>query len=458
MNGLDRGKAADPPSQDGLGMAQHDSPWRGQEPGAPVAPDAAPLPNAAALADGDAMAMAAPEPVAAESATPPEGSGPPEPATPAQPGPWHASRPRRGTVQRHAGQSGTAARLHRVLGAIGFSRLNLARLNLAHLNRSSLNQSSLPRADARRLALTGAAVLTLAWLAGTSLHRVGPGEQAIVATAGAWGPVQGPGLVLSWPWPLGTVRIENVAAVRHLALPDGAAENLMLTRDGALVDLAWDLRWHVVDLRRHALALADPATALPLAAEAAMRGTVAGMDLAEIAGIGAGAGAGGDADAGAGADSRAAAPGLMANRAAQRLQAMFDRDGAGIVIDGIDLRRIGPPARVADAWRAVAAARSDAANEAVQAQSWARQTIVRAQGDAAAFDKVRELYRQAPDVTRRQIYYATMERVLGQSDKVIVDAPGTVIQMPQPTPAPNAPQTVQAPAAPQPGAKVGNGH
>jgi membrane protease subunit HflK len=274
---------------------------------------------------------------------------------------------------------------------------------------------------------------------------VGPREQAIVATAGAWGPVQGPGLAVSWPWPVGTVRIENVAAVRHLAFPEGAAENLMLTRDGALVDLAWDLRWRVVDLRRHALALADPAAALPVAAEAAMRGTVAGMDLAEIAGIAADGGA-----------PVARAP--LAQRAAQRLQAMLDRYGAGIVIDGIDLRRAGPPARVADAWRSVAAARNEAVNEAVQAQSWARQTIVRAEGDAAAFDKVDELYRRAPGVTRRQIYYATMERVLGQSDKVIVDAPGTVIQMPQQSQGQSLSPGGPLPAAPQPGAKAGNGH
>ena len=41
--------------------------------------------------------------------------------------------------------------------------------------------------------------------------------------------------------------------------------------------------------------------------------------------------------------------------------------------------------------------------------------MARAQGDAAAFDKVYEQYKLAPEVTRRRMYYETMERVLRQN-------------------------------------------
>jgi membrane protease subunit HflK len=229
--------------------------------------------------------------------------------------------------------------------------------------------------------------------------------------------VLGPGLALSWPWPLGSAHVVDVTSVRHLPLPDGDGEHLLLTRDGGLVDLAYDVRWRIRDLRRHDLGLADPDALLERAADTAMRASVAGSDFSAIMGAG-----------------RAG----LGRRAAQRLQALLNRDQAGIVIDGVDIRRLDPPARFADTLRAVTAARNDAATEATQAQSWSRQLIVHAQGEAGAFDKVYAQYRQSPDVTRRQMYYATMERVLSQSDKVIVDAPGTVTALP-PLPGPDAP-------------------
>ena len=49
-----------------------------------------------------------------------------------------------------------------------------------------------------------------------------------------------------------------------------------------------------------------------------------------------------------------------------------------------------------------------------------------AEGEAEAFDKVYEQYRLAPEVTRQRLYYETMERVLAQTDKTIVETEGGV--------------------------------
>ena len=62
----------------------------------------------------------------------------------------------------------------------------------------------------------------------------------------------------------------------------------------------------------------------------------------------------------------------------------------------------------------------------------AQQVLARAQGDAAAFDKVYEQYKLAPEVTRRRMYYETMERVLRQTDKTVVEAPGVTPYLPLP--------------------------
>ena len=58
------------------------------------------------------------------------------------------------------------------------------------------------------------------------------------------------------------------------------------------------------------------------------------------------------------------------------------------------------------------------------------QLVARAQGDAAAFDKVYAQYKLAPEVTRRRMYYETMERVLRQTDKTIVEGTGVQPYLP----------------------------
>lgn len=398
MSGLDTGKATEGPANDGLGVAKHDSPWGGPEAVSAAVPAAVPAAREA-------------EPVAADDETPvadaPVAKPAPRPASP-----WHHSRPKR------------AARRPVRKGATAFGSMAAFGL-LRHLGQISLPHFSPPPGKVWAPWLGGA--LVLLWLGTTSLHRVGPHEQVIVSTFGATGPTLGPGLVVSWPWPIGSAHVTDVTSVRHLVSPDG--EHLMLTRDGGLVDLAYDVRWRISDLRRHDLGLADPAATLRLAAETAMRATVADRDFP--------AAIGGGRDA-------------LGHVAARLLQVLLDRDQAGIVVDGIDIRRADPPAHVADALRAVAAARSDAATEAMQAQSFSRQLIVHAQGEAGAFDKIYAQYRLAPEVLRREMYYATMERVLSQSDKVIVDAPGTVTTLPV-----LAAPTGEAPANV---AKAGNGH
>lgn len=388
MSGLDRGKATEGPANDGLGVAKQDSPWGGQD----VAREVDPVGAAEETPAADVpVAKPAPRPVS----------------------PWHHSRPKR--PAHPAARKGATAPAS--MAASGL---------LQRLGQMARPHVSLPSGKVWAPWLGGA--LVLAWLGTTSLHPVGPHQQAIVSTFGASGPTLGPGLAVSWPWPVGNAHVIDVTTVRHLAAPEGDGEHLLLTRDGGLIDLAYDVRWRISDLRRHELGLGDPVATLRLAAETAMRTAVAGRDFSAVIG-------GGDA---------------LGHGAAQQLQALLDRDHAGIVIDGIDIRRADPPGRVAEAFRAVVAARNEAATEAVQAQSYARQLIVHAQAEAGEFDRIDAQYRLAPDVIRREMYYATMERVLSQSDKVIVDAPGTVTNLP-PLPAPNGEAGASV-------AKAGNGH
>jgi membrane protease subunit HflK len=56
------------------------------------------------------------------------------------------------------------------------------------------------------------------------------------------------------------------------------------------------------------------------------------------------------------------------------------------------------------------------------AQGYKQQTVAEATGQAARFIKIYDEYKKAPDVTRQRIFLETMERVLGGTDKIILDS------------------------------------
>jgi len=60
-----------------------------------------------------------------------------------------------------------------------------------------------------------------------------------------------------------------------------------------------------------------------------------------------------------------------------------------------------------------------------------------ASGESIAFDQVYQQYKLSPEVTRRRMYYETMEKVLAKTDKTILEAPNVTPYLPiPPRPAP----------------------
>ena len=106
------------------------------------------------------------------------------------------------------------------------------------------------------------------------------------------------------------------------------------------------------------------------------------------------------------------------------MQRILDSYRSGIQVQGIAIKQADPPDEVNDAFKQVTAAQQDAQTYINNANAYALQLRQKAQGEATAFDKVYEQYRLAPEVTRRRMYYETMEQVLSKVDKTIVEAPG----------------------------------
>jgi membrane protease subunit HflK len=98
----------------------------------------------------------------------------------------------------------------------------------------------------------------------------------------------------------------------------------------------------------------------------------------------------------------------------------------------VDINRADPPAAVDEAFKDVSAAQQDAQQFLNQARAYAQQISAQAAGATAAFDKVFEEYRLAPEVTRKRLYLETMEDVMGKVDKTVIEAPGVQAYLPLP--------------------------
>src|SRR5690606_40312324 len=114
------------------------------------------------------------------------------------------------------------------------------------------------------------------------------------------------------------------------------------------------------------------------------------------------------------------------------MQAILDGYRSGIVVQGIEIQKTDPPEQVVEAFKDVSAAQQDASAAMNVARTYEQQLLAKAEGDAAAFDRIYEEYRMAPEVTRRRLYYETMESVLSQTDKTIVESNGVTPYLPLP--------------------------
>ncbi|MDQ2892675.1 MAG: FtsH protease activity modulator HflK [Pseudomonadota bacterium] len=284
--------------------------------------------------------------------------------------------------------------------------------------------------NARMLWLIGAGIILLVWIAFTSIHPIAPQQRGVVTNFGRYTGTLQPGVQFTLPAPFATVTKVDVQNIRTEDFPEGGGENLMLTGDQNIINLAYSVRWKIASPEDYVFQIDKPRETVRATAEATMREVVANVSLDQALG-----------------------PGrtYIENQVQERMQTVLRDYNSGIVVQGVAIKQADPPERVNDAFKDVTAAQQDSQAYRNQAQSYAQQVLAGAQGEAAQFDKVYEQYKLAPEVTRRRMYYETMEAVLAKSDKTIVETPGVVPYLPldraKRIPDTVVPATTEAPAA-----------
>jgi membrane protease subunit HflK len=273
--------------------------------------------------------------------------------------------------------------------------------------------------------MVGLGVLAVAgfWL-WSSLYTVRPEEQSVELFLGEFYAIGNPGLNFA-PWPLVTYEVVNVTSERTETVGGGrAAEGggLMLTTDANVVDIEFQVVWNINDPSKVLFNIRDPQLTVQAVSESVMREIIAASNLSPIL----------NRDRG-----------LIADTALQNIQATLDEYDSGINIVRVNLDRADPPAEVIDAFREVQAAeqerdrlqrqadayanrvlaeaRGEAAQILEQAEGYRAQVVNEAIGEASRFVSVAQEFNNAPEVTQRRLYLETIERTLGNLDKVIID-------------------------------------
>ena len=280
-------------------------------------------------------------------------------------------------------------------------------------------------------------IIAFVWLA-SGLYRVGPDEQGVVLRFGKFVKTTQPGLHYHIPLPVETVQTPKVTKVNRIdigfrserdsgfsqggGVADVPQESLMLTGDENIVNIDFSVFWVIKDAGKFLFEIQDPEGTVKAAAETAMREVIAKSRIQPVL-----------------TEGRA----QIEIETQEIIQSILDEYNSGIQITQVQTQKADPPDQVIDAFRDVQAARADMERSKNEAEAYANDVIPRARGEAAKIMQAAEAYKQkvvaqaegeasrfisiyneyakAKEVTQERMYLETMEKVLADIDKVIIE-------------------------------------
>ncbi len=275
-------------------------------------------------------------------------------------------------------------------------------------------------------------VLLLAvWLA-SGFYIVEANQRGVVLTFGRYSQTTEPGLHWRLPYPIQSSEVVRVSDVRVVEVGyRGSAKNpvlkeaLMLTDDENIVSIEFAVQWFVKDPEAYLFNNRSPDDAVLQAAETAMREVVgkSKMDFVLYEGRE-----------------------QVAAQASKLMQDILDRYKTGIYISRLTLQNVQPPEQVQAAFDDAVKAGQDRDRQVNEGQAYANDVVPRArgtasrlleeasgyksrvianaEGDASRFTQILAQYDKAPAVTRSRMYIDTMQQILSNTSKIMIDAKG----------------------------------
>ena len=279
-------------------------------------------------------------------------------------------------------------------------------------------------------------ILTFVWIA-SGLYRVLPDEQGVVLRFGKFIKTTQPGLNYHIPFPVESVQTPKVTKVNRIDIGFRSERDSGFSSGGGvwcssrklnahwdenIVNIDFSVFWVIKDAGKFLFQIQDPEGTVKAAAETAMREVIAKSNIQPIL-----------------TEGRAS----IEIETQEIIQSILDEYNSGIQITQVQTQKADPPDQVIDAFRDVQAARADMERSKNEAEAYANDVIPRARGEAAKIMQAAEAYKQkvvaaaegeasrfvsiyneytkAKEVTQERMYLETMEKVLADIDKVIIE-------------------------------------
>lgn len=254
------------------------------------------------------------------------------------------------------------------------------------------------------------------WLL-TGFYTVGQAERAVILRFGKYHETTQAGLKWRMPWPIDSKTVVNIERIDSFS-----DQTRMLTADENMVDINLAVQFRRNDPKQYIFNVRDPDATLREISESAIRETIGRSTLGQVLESG---------------------RQEIAARTKDLIQRTLNSYEAGMEVTSVNLQGVSVPEQVAPAQQdAIKAgkdkerftleahtyandilpkARGAGAREVQDAQAYRARKIADSNGETERFTKLLGEYVRAPAITRERLYLETMQSVLANSKKVIVD-------------------------------------
>ena len=271
-------------------------------------------------------------------------------------------------------------------------------------------------------------IIALGWAA-TGFYIVSENERAVILRFGEYQRTAMPGPGWHFPRPLETHETINFTGIRSVE-----KRTTMLTEDENIVELAFSVQYRIKNAEDYLFNVENPDIAGDRTCRFGSRSTICGVLDSAIRDV-----------VGKNKMDYILREGRteISNETESLMQMVLDSYKAGIQVTTVNLQDSQPPDAVQDAFQDATKAREDMERYKNEAQAYANEIVPRARGEAARmiqdalaykemviansegdadrFLKILKEYKRAPEVTRKRLYMESIESVLSNSSKLMID-------------------------------------